>query len=70
MLGAKHPSKPVTSEDKIMSERHLATRARFDKMEKTADNLKDSIKYNRKHAEEHLKAVEDRKKDLAKAAKK
>ena len=69
LLGKKHPSKPQTSEDRAMSERHLATRAKVDDMKATPDTLRKSISYNAAHAKEHLKAVEDRRKDLAKAQK-
>ena len=70
MLGKKDPSKPVTGDDKTMSARHLATRKSFDAKPRTIDNLRASVDYNRKHAEEHLDAIEDRRKDIAKMVKK
>ncbi|MDE1822254.1 MAG: hypothetical protein KGI98_15555 [Euryarchaeota archaeon] len=53
-----------------MSQRHLATRARFDDARPTAANLQKSIAYNEDHAKEHLKAVKEREKDLEKVQKK
>lgn len=38
-------------------------------MKPTPEVLRKSIAYNREHAEEHQDAIEDRKKDLAKAQK-
>lgn len=37
--------------------------------EPDADDLRDSIKYNQSHADEHLKAVDDREKALKKIVK-
>lgn len=70
-LGHQHDSKPETPADRVMSKRHLKHRAEVEKMsEKTAKEkakkLKKSIKYNFSHAQEHIKAMKDRRKELVK----
>jgi hypothetical protein len=74
-LGKMHPSKPPDAESKVMSKRHKDVRKKFDKMEKTKgknnkDVLKARIKYNEKHAQEHIKDKEKAKKQLNKIAEK
>jgi hypothetical protein len=71
LLGHQHHSKPVTDEDKSMSKVHKKHRKAVDKMSKktTKDKvkaLKKSIEYNDAHAQEHLKAIKDRRKELVK----
>lgn len=70
-LGRQHDSAPETKEDKAMSKVHKKHRKEVDKMaEKTvkekAKKLKKSIKYNEAHAEEHLKEIPKRRRELLK----
>ncbi len=64
LFGRQHPSKPITTEDREMSRRHLATRARFAGARPSPANLRRSIAYNQAHAKEHTKAIEDRREQL------
>lgn len=72
-LGHQAESKPVTTSDKIMSERHLRHRAEIENMKESgadkADVLKKSIKYNKEHMKEHQKALKDALKRLKKSGK-
>lgn len=69
LLGKQHASKPVTADDRAMSERHLARRAELDKAKPTIANLRSSLYYNKRHAAEHEKAAKDREKLLKKMVK-
>ncbi len=71
LLGHQHESKPVTKADKAMSKRHKKHRKAVEKMSKKTSKdklkaLKKSIQYNDAHAQEHLKAIKDRRRELVK----
>lgn len=65
-LGKKHPSTPVTAEDRVMSEKHLARRKEVEAMKPGVVALRKSIRYNEKHRDEHDKAAAKRRKELEK----
>lgn len=66
VMGHQHESKPVTDTDKEMSKRHKARRATIDKIDNERERLKESLKYNKAHAKEHMKALKESSKRLSK----
>jgi len=67
VLSKQHYTKPITSQDKVMSERHLANRDRVSKMKNGPAKEKASKFYNLNHAKEHLLALGPTGKKVAKA---
>jgi hypothetical protein len=61
LMGTAHKShanaKPITSNDKVMSQEHKMRRAEVDQMHTTKGRLMASNKYNMLHAKEHMKAA-------------
>jgi hypothetical protein len=53
-FGEKHHSKPVTSQQKIMSKRHLRHRASLERMKSSPRKEKLKKFYDLSHAKEHL----------------
>lgn len=67
VMGKKSPVKPPDIDsDQEMSERHKSRRKLIKKIEDPKKKLKESLKYNKSHANEHIKAYQESHKMLAK----
>lgn len=66
VMGKKSPVKPPDIDsDQEMSERHKSRRKLIKKIDDPRKKLKESLKYNKSHANEHIKAYKESHKMLS-----